>query len=120
MERTREITVNGTPIVHLDFTGLTDDKEALAAFEEARRFIARYPKESARTLTDVSRSRAGDQMVAGLKSLAKANRPYVKAGAVVGLTAVQQILFKAVMAFSGRNLSAFATLEEAKRWLSRQ
>jgi hypothetical protein len=119
-ERTREITRGGKQIVHLDFANFTDVKVALAAIEYARQFIAKYPLGSVRTLTDVTNSRANDEIVNALKGLTKANKPYVKCGAVVGLTAMQRILFKAVMTFSGRNLSAFETVEQAGAWLEKQ
>ncbi len=120
MERTRAISHGGKPMVLLDFTHLLDEKEAAAAFEQARRFIATHPPGTVRTLTDVTGSRGSDAVIEGLKALARANKPYVKAGAVVGLTGVQRILFKAVMAFAGRNLSAFASQDEARAWLATQ
>ena len=119
-ERTREITRNGKQIVHLDFSNFSEVKSALAAIEHARQFIARYPLGSVRTMTDCTGSRANDDIVAALKVLSKANKPYVKCGAVVGLTAMQRILFKAVMTFAGRNLSAFETAEQAFTWLEQQ
>jgi hypothetical protein len=33
---------------------------------------------------------------------------------------MQRILFRAVMSFSGRNLSAFETVEQAGAWLEKQ
>ena len=120
VEKTREIIRAGKQIVHLDFANFTDVQAALGAIEHARQFIARYPLNSVRTLTDVTNSRANDDIVTALKGLTKANKPYVKCGAVVGLTAVQRILFKAVLAFSGRNLSAFETLDQATSWLEKQ
>ena len=119
-ERTREITRAGKRIVHLDFANFTEVKAALAAIDYARQFIAKYPQNSVRTLTDVTNSRANDEIVAALKGLTKANKPYVKCGAVVGLTAMQRILFRAVMTFSGRNLSAFETVDQAFAWLEQQ
>jgi hypothetical protein len=119
-ERTREITRGGKQIIHLDFANFTEVKSALAAIDHAQKFIARYPLGSVRTLTDVTNSRANDEVVNALKGLTKANKPYVKCGAVVGLTAMQRILFKAVMTFSGRYLSAFETVEQAAAWLEKQ
>lgn len=120
MGRTKEIVHNGKKIVHLDFANFVETKSSLEAIEEARVFVAKHPPNSVYTLTDCTNSRANEEIVNGLKALAKANKPFVKAGAVVGLSAIQRVLFKTVMAFSGRNLSAFATLDEAKEWLSKQ
>ena len=119
-ERTTEISRGGKQIVFLDFKNFVEVKSALAAIEYARQYIAKRPPGSVCTLTDVTNSRANDDIVTALKGLAKANKPYVKSGAVVGLTAMQRILFKAVMTFAGRNLSAFETVEQAGAWLEKQ
>lgn len=120
MERTSQILVAGQPIIFLNFANFTEPATALKAIEHARQFIAKYPPRSVKTLTDVTGSRANNEIIEALKGLTKANKPYVKAGAVVGLTALQRVIYSAVMAFSGRNLSAFATLDEAKAWLVKQ
>ena len=72
------------------------------------------------TLTDVTNPRANDEIVAALKGLTKANKPYVKCGAVVGLAAMQRILFEAVKTCSDRNLSAFETVKKAFAWPAQQ
>jgi len=46
------------------------------------------------------------------------NKPYVVASAVVGVTGLKQIIYNAVMKFSGRKLTAFDSLAEAKDWLA--
>jgi hypothetical protein len=48
------------------------------------------------------------------------NKPYVVAAAVVGVTGLKQVIFNAVMKLSGRKLTAFNTLAEAKDWLAAQ
>ena len=54
----------------------------------------------------------------GLKQFTAHNKPYVKAGAVVGVTGLKRIIFSAVVTFSRRNLEAFDDVEQAKHWLA--
>ena len=50
----------------------------------------------------------------------KGNKPYVKAGSVVGISGMQTIVYNAVMRISGRNLKALGSLDQAKDWLASQ
>ena len=54
------------------------------------------------------------------KRLAVNNRPYVIAGAVVGLSGLQKVVYTTVMRFSKRNIPAFDDIEAAKDWLIAQ
>jgi len=55
---------------------------------------------------------------AGRYAIPFRNKPYVVAAAVVGVTGLKQIIYNAVMKFSGRKLTAFDSLAEAKDWLT--
>src|SRR5215469_3223263 len=108
MSRTRFIEHAGKRIVLMDFSGVQDLAEALRIIEEARAFVAAQPREKTMlTLVDVHDSRFDDNVVAALKRLAAHNRPWVAAGSVVGMSAIQRIVFRIVNTFSGRNLAAF-------------
>ena len=52
-----------------------------------------------------------------MKQFSAHNKPYVKAAAVVGITGLKRIFFRAVMAFAKLNLEFFDDVEQAKRWL---
>jgi hypothetical protein len=47
----------------------------------------------------------------------KGNKPYVKAGAVIGLNGLQQIIYNGLMKLTGREIKSFASFESAKDWL---
>jgi hypothetical protein len=72
------------------------------------------------TLTDVTGTGFDSAVAAAMKDLVMHHKPYVAAAAVVGISGLKQIIFNAVMRFSGRHLHAFESLEEAKDWLARQ
>jgi hypothetical protein len=120
MERTRFIEHRGERILLLDYSGVTDPAEALEEIAKSRALIATQPPKSLLTLTHVRGARYNREIVTAMKELAAHNKPYVRAGAVVGLAPLHRIVYQAVMKFSGRNIPAFDDLEEARDWLVAQ
>lgn len=118
--RTKFITHKGTNICLLDFSGITNPAEALAAIAEARQIVTSQPANSVLTLTYVKDATFNRDVVAALKDLATANKPHVKAGAIVGMGGLQRAIYIAVTQFTGRRLATFASLDEAKDWLAAQ
>lgn len=117
--RTRFIDIKGTRVLLMDFSGFEDANGALSHIAEAKTFVAGQPRNSLRTLVDVSGSRFNPDVANAIKDLAAHNRPFVIRGAVVGLGGLQKIVYQAVLAFSGRtNLKAFGTRDEAEAWLA--
>ena len=88
-----------------------------AVVQECQRIVAIQPANSVRTLNDVTGTMFDQESVALLKALVKANAPYVKKAAVVGLTGLQRLIHEAVQAFSKRNLPLFPTRNAALDWL---
>ena len=52
--------------------------------------------------------------------IAKSNKPYVKAGAIIGITGLKQFMFNGIMKLSGRDVKCFDSIEQAKSWLVNQ
>ncbi len=115
-ERIRLIQYEGKNILHLDFSNCKAE-EILNTITRAKKVIATYPEKSLLTLTDVTDARFNDTVTQEMKVFTAHNRPYVRAGAVVGVTGLKRIIFQAVIAFSGRKLSTFDSVEQAKQWL---
>ncbi len=116
-ERVKFITHHEKEILFLDFSN-TLPHEVLQTIEVAKRVISARPEGSILTLTDVTNARFNDAVSDGLKKFTAHNKPYVKAGAVVGVTGLKRIIFSAVLTFSRRNLEAFDDIEQAKHWLA--
>lgn len=116
MERIQFIQHKGKQILHLDFTHANAD-EVLQIIREATSVIAEQPAKSLRTLTDVTDMKFNTEAAEVLKEFASHNKPYVTAGAVMGITGLKQIIYNAVVKFSGRNLVAFGSVGQAKDWL---
>ena len=119
MERVQFIQHKGKKILHLNFADCTAD-EVLQVIEMSRAAIRTQAPGSVLTLTDVTNTAFNSKVSEAMKEFVSHNRPYVNAAAVVGVTGLRQIIYNAVMKFSGRKLTAFDTLAEAKDWLAAQ
>jgi len=75
------------------------------------------PPNSVLTLTDVTDAKYNLEVIEALIEFTKGNKPFVKAGGVVGLDSLKKAIYNSVMHFSGRNLLAFDDIEKAKDWL---
>jgi hypothetical protein len=84
---------------------------------EGHRVLALQPPTSALTLNDVTGASFDHESVAALKSMVAANAPFVKRGAVIGISGLQRLIYDAVQAFSKRKLPNFKTRKEALDWL---
>lgn len=119
MERVTFIEHKGKRILHLNFTNARAD-EVVQIISAAKTVIAAQPEQSLRTLTDVTDLKFNADAAEAMKEFAKHNKPYVAAAAVVGVTGLKQIIYNAVVRFTGRNLVAFDSSGQAKDWLATQ
>ena len=118
MERTRFIEHEGQQLLFVDFAGLTDKAEALAAIAASRAFVAGQPEASLLTLTDVTDMEFDEEIAKALWDLLRHNKKHVRAGAVMGLTGErQEDLYDLLTHQARRDLPVFEAAEEAKAWL---
>lgn len=107
-------------VLYLDFSYSNSKEEILRIIEKTKTLISSRPRLSVFTLTNIIDAYFDADINQALKGLAAHNKPYVKAGAVVGLTTVQKIVYNSVLFFSKRQLEICDDLESAKTWLSSQ
>ncbi len=81
-------------------------------------FIRNRQKESLLTLTNVKEMHFSNEIRDAFKEFIKGNKPYVKAGAVIGLNGLQQIIYNGLMKMTGREIKSFRNEMEAKDWLA--
>ena len=117
MERVQFIQHKGKKILHLNFADCTAD-EVLMIIDQAKAAIRTQAQQSMLTLTDVTNTAFNSKVSDAMKEFVVHNKPYVVASAVVGVTGLKQIIYNAVMKFSGRKLTAFDSLAEAKDWIA--
>jgi hypothetical protein len=108
---------DGRRILCCDYAGLEDQREALDAFDQVRRAVAKEPPGTVLTLSDVRASRLDRTMQRKLMELTIHNRDFVRAAAVVGLSPDQRRDLAGIERVSGRQFTVFDTLEEARDWL---
>ena len=118
--RTTFTTHKGVRICVLDFSNIGSETEALRAIDDARAIIGKERQASVYTLTDVTGSRVTSAIRNALHELTQANKPYVVAGAVVGVTAIQAVILRGIVQVTGRRLVAKDTRAEAMEWLANE
>jgi hypothetical protein len=116
-ERVQFIRHRDIEILSIDWSDGTSP-EILQAMEDAKRVIASRPPHSVRTLTDVTGARLDKKVTEALKDYAAHNKPYVLAGAVIGLNDLKMVAFNFVNRATGRSLRAMSSAEEARDWLA--
>ncbi|MFP4467287.1 MAG: hypothetical protein ACLFP1_09560 [Candidatus Goldiibacteriota bacterium] len=110
---------NGKEIVLVDFSGEKAEKVP-GIIEEAAKIIRNKPENTVLTLTNVKNTLYNSETVKQFNDFVKGNKPYVKAGAVIGLSKVKTVILNAINQAAGRNIKAFTDEEEALEWLGMQ
>lgn len=119
-ERVRWIEHQGKKILFHDLSNIMDPKVAMEAFARSKEVIGKCEPRSVLTLTTVANSRFNPEVIAGLKDVATHNKPYVRYGAITGVTGLLRVIFVTVTQLTGRSMTPFDTIEEAKDWLVAQ
>jgi hypothetical protein len=118
-ERVKFITHRGREILSIDLSQATAE-EFLATMNLARELIAKQPYASLRTLTNVNGVRYRSEVGTAVREFVAHNKPYVRAGAVIGLDALKTIMFNFINRVSGRSLRAMENQKDAMEWLITQ
>jgi len=119
-ERVRFIEHRGFRLLFHDFAEVRDPGDALARIALARQKVGAEPERSVRSLVDIRGSHFTPKIARALQELARHNKPFMVASAIVGASRLQQIIVLAVARFSGRTFASFEGLEAAKDWLVEQ
>lgn len=115
------VEYKGKQILFLDFSHCAGKEEFLPIIDAAKLWLQHKEALSVLTLTDVTDAHFNTEVINLMKDLTLHNKPYVKAGAIVGITRpLMKLAYNVVMAFSQRTLPIFDTHDEAKEWLIRQ
>lgn len=120
MDRAKEITHKGKKIFFMDFSNITTIEEITKIIEYSANYIRTKPVASLYTLTTIENMRFNNDIKDKFTEFVKGNKPYVKAGSVVGISGLQTFVYNAIMKITGRNLKAMGSLDQAKDWLASQ
>lgn len=112
---------SGKNVLLIDLAGFENTLDSLPYINEARATVALQPPRSLRCIVDVTGSRFNVEIVEALKELARHNKPFVIASALIGVAGLQRVILESVITFSGRkNLKSLPSREEAFAWLAEQ
>lgn len=118
MSRAKFLKHKEKMILQFNFSGL-EIEEVRQVCTYVKGVISRLPKHSVLTLVDVTDVKYDEKFRELSHDLAEHNKPYVLAGAVVGVSGWRKLLFWTTTKFTGRNnLHLFDDLEKAKDWLA--
>jgi len=119
--RVRWLTEDQVRILVVDVSHLRHASDVLAVLESAKQPPGLVKPVSIYLLADVTGAVFTTAVVRAARELIEHNRPYVRAGAVVGLTPLQRAVYDIIVRRTRRgNLHPFDTLPEAVRWLKQQ
>lgn len=107
----------GVDILYIDWSNAAS-WEIREAMHEAKQIIAARPRGSVLTLTNVTDVHMDTAATEMLRDYMAHNKPYVLAGAVVGLNDLKMIAFNLFNRVTGRSLRAMDDLDDAKDWLA--
>lgn len=110
----------GIRYLELDFTDLDDTATVLRLCDEARAVIGGEPRDSVFTLTKVRGSRFNPEIVDAFRRMVAADRPYVRAAAIVGMSGMMRVAYNAVVRLSRRHIPAFESEGAALAYLREQ
>jgi hypothetical protein len=111
------IQYQGKSIFFADFSNLQTISEIESVITENKAFMKKQSANSMFTLTTIEGMHFNNEIKELFIELGKHNKPYVKAGALVGVTGLKQIMYNGIMKLIGRDMKLFSTIEQAQQWL---
>jgi hypothetical protein len=118
IDRVTFIEHRGVRILHADFSGIRETPEFQRAIRLATELTHAQPLHSLLILADVTGVEYSLETFAIAQQAVVANRPYVRARAIVGVPRVASVPFDVVAKLSGAPMARFPDLDAAKDWLS--
>lgn len=118
MKKPELISYKGKTILYLDFTGMKDKEEIMKMEREACDWIRGQALNSVLTLTNMENMFFNNDLKKYFEENVKQNGPYVKAGAVIGMTGLISIMYNAFVTVTGRNIRSLKSKEEALEYLA--
>jgi hypothetical protein len=111
------ISYKGKTILYLDFSDMKKVDEIKTRLDEGCEYIRKQSPNSVLTLTNTENMFFNNEVRKHFEDKVKGNEPYVKAGAIVGMTGLISIMYAAFVRITGRNLKLFKTKDEALEYL---
>jgi hypothetical protein len=118
-ERVKEITYKGKTIVYCDLSNAKSE-QVKGITDAADRMIIDKGTNDQLFLVNITDCTIDAQALTAFKESGKRLQPYLKAGASFGLTGLKPFFMNAINKFSGMNMTAHQSMDEAKEYLISQ
>jgi hypothetical protein len=118
MRKPEIINYKGKIIIYLDFTNMKDKGEIMRLEQEGSDWIRSQSLNSIYTLTNMEGMFFNNELKKWFEEIVKLNAPYVRAGAVIGMTGLISIMYNAFVRVTGRNIKMCRSREEALEYLA--
>jgi len=119
MRQPEVINHKGKTILYLDFTNMKDKDEIMKLESDGAAYIRKQPLNSILTLTNMEGMFFNNELKKFFEETAKGNAPYVKTGAVIGMTGLISIMYNAFVSVTGRNIKSLKNKQEALDYLTK-
>ena len=120
MGRVGFVTHRDLSILKIDLSHLANIDDSLAELAQAKSVISTQPPGSLRLLTDVTGMVFNPKWVEEIKRFTTFSTPFIKASAVIGVTAFSHVIYDSVIRSAGRTIASFDTEADAIAWLVEQ
>jgi len=114
MDRIEEFVRGGKHFIYIDFSNLVTNEEIIKMTERAGPVIRSRPEKSVFTITNFDGLRFDKESKQFIIPYTEANKPYVIAGAIVGMDGLKKVMANTIFSVSGRkDLIILNSKEEA-------
>ncbi len=120
MDRVRFTNYKGKQILIEDFSQLKPGPEFLAWIDKAQALITSQPPNTVVALLDGSGAHYDVEIMTRLKEFVKANSPYIRCSAVVGVEGLLNVALMALSNVRGKVFESFPDRESALEYLAQQ
>jgi hypothetical protein len=117
MERIRFIQYKGKSVLIEDFSNLLPGKEFLDTIAAAQKLITSQPPNSVLAMMDATNAHYDMEIINAMKSFVRANSPYIRYSAVVGVSGLLNIALQALSTASGRAFPSYPDRQSALEYL---
>ncbi|MCU4164514.1 hypothetical protein [Carboxylicivirga caseinilyticus] len=118
MRKPEFISYSGKTFFFMDFSEMKSREEVDTLIKPSAEYIRSQSQKSVLTLTNIKGMHFNNEIKNAFSEFLNGNKPFVKAGAVVGIGGLQRIVYNGVMKLTGRDIRSFETLDQAQDWLS--
>jgi len=118
MDRIEEFMRGGKYFIYIDFSNMQSNDQISQLIEQVKPVISKYPPRSVYTITNFENLHFNKDSKSLITPYTETNKPYVIAGAIIGMDGLKKVMANTIFSVSGRkDLTILSTKEEAVQYL---